>query len=211
MTDNSFILYHYWCLYNSESAFQERTMVRGRKRKTRGTKIRNSANCPLGQWSTPTWPYLVVDWESFKNTDARFPNYGLNYELNCNLIHQGCGLVLGLSELPGQPWCMTKSGSPYTGPRECFLLSGCLSLSGFSKMCPCCAQTTEKIKLTVKIASDWVVMAMVDCVGDTENDFSWFSDVRMIGAPQDSGGVLKKTRDLETKQYFYVLSNWVAY
>lgn len=95
--------------------------------------------------------------------------------------------------------------------RENASFSAALSLGGVSKVCPRTVPKQQRKLNSLLTAFAWVVVAMVDCVPVPKNDFSWFSDVRMIGAPKGSGGVLKKNQGLETKEHFYVLLNLVAY
>lgn len=137
----------------------------------------------LGLFSRSVDPNLAIPWN--------------HLAVHCNVI-VGCGKgvvwLWDFQGFPGHPAVQESLGTPSLGSENA-------SFSVASLRCVVCyVQTTEKIKFTVKIMFDWVILAMLNCCVP-KNDFSW-SLMRMINVPKENVGILKTARDLETKEYF---------
>lgn len=94
------------------------------------------------------------------------------------MIRQGCGLALGLLELPfpGIPDAHLdvthgSLGAPALAPENASF-SAALSLGGVSKVCPRTVPKQQRKLNSLLTAFAWVVVAMVDCVPVLKNDFS---------------------------------------
>lgn len=113
MADNSFILYHHWCLSSRESAVRGKIVGAGRGRPTRNSRDRSLAQC------LPTLPYPRITWGSLKlNTCACLPRTVV--PLVEGMVRMGPGI--GFFQLPQWSWCAALVGNPCAVRWELFLL-----------------------------------------------------------------------------------------
>lgn len=167
--------------------------MRGRQRKSPGVKIRNwlfsrsvDPNSALPSTHLGT---LTKSW-------CPAPRH-------CNGIHLVCGEAVAWHwdfwHFPGDPKVQQSWGTLNWAAR--MLPSRWCTEPGLLRHvgapCPHCREVSPLFTW------HWIGLQWLsECCLSLKKHFSWFSNMRMIDTQKDNVGVLKHTRDHETKEYF---------